>query len=147
MAYAGFVYYNYMLGEVVVVLEEEVVVGEACLVYFFGARVNDVFEFVDVGSLSRGDEHTVVVAGASHPSSAEVVEGEVFAANFAEVVFLFGSETEGVNLVEYQNHRLVGAVADLAEGLVDHGDLLLEVGVRDVDDVYEEVGFAHFVEG
>lgn len=128
-------------------LEEEVVVGEACLVYFFGARVNDVFEFVDVGSLSRGDEHTVVVAGASHPSSAEVVEGEVFAANFAEVVFLFGSETEGVNLVEYQNHRLVGAVADLAEGLVDHGDLLLEVGVRDVDDVYEEVGFAHFVEG
>lgn len=128
-----------------VVLVEEVVVREAGEVDFAGHGVKARLEFVDVGAFPGADKHAVIVH-LRHPCGFEFVESYVAAFAGREVVGVFGFASKGVNLVENEEHGLVGAVAYLAQRLVDDFDLFFKVWVRYIDNMNEDVGLAHFVE-
>ncbi len=117
-----------MLCLFVVVLIEEVVVGEAGEVYLAGHGVELVFELVDVCAFTGADKYAVVVH-LGHPRGFQFVKRYVAAFARSEVVIVFRCACEGVDFVEYEQHGLVGAVAYLAEGAVNDFNLLLEVGV------------------
>ena len=127
-----------------VVLEQEVVVGVFLHVELSDAVVERALELVDGYVLACADKEAVAVHR-GHPHASQLVEREVLARGGREVVVVLGSEGVGINLVEEHHLRLVGT-AQVGQRLVNDVDLLLEVGVRDVHHVYEQVGLAHLVE-
>ena len=98
----------------------------------------------DIRLLAGGDEEAVV-AHAGHPRLLQLVERDILAGGRRQVVFFLFHPRVGINLVEHHHLRFVGTAEVFQRG-VDHLYLLLEVGMRDVDDMHQQVGLAHLVE-
>ena len=108
-------------------------------------QIKHLLEGLDIGVLFGRHEHTVVVH-TGHPCLLQLGEGDVLTCGGSEVVGLLLNIGEGVDLVEDHDHRLVAALADLRQRLVDHLNLLLEAGMTDIYYMDQEVGLAHLVE-
>ena len=106
--------------------------------------VDHLTELVDVLLLLRRYEETLVVQ-LRHPCAAQLVEGDVFLGCRSEVVLLLFGPRIVVYLVEDYHGRLVGT-SEVLERVLHHVYLFLEVGVRYVDDVEQEVCLAHLVQ-
>lgn len=78
-------------------------------------------------------------------SSFKLLQREVLARGRRQVVLLLLDISIGVDLVENQIDGFV-ARADLLQGLLHHGDLLLELRVRNVHHMNQQVGFANLVQ-
>ena len=147
-----------LLLRIPVIVEEEVVERIFLDVELAYATIEEVAERFDVRPFACGDEDDVenvscrriVPLGSSgsarHPGLHQFVERGVFASGRRKVVLGLGGEGIGVHLVEDEKLRMVGT-SEVAERTVHHLYLLLEVGMADVDDMYQQVGLAGFVEG
>ena len=111
-----------------------------------GLVVKQFLEAVDVLLLLGADEDAIL-AHAGHPSLLQLLEGDVLTQARREVVLVLGHMRELVNLVEDHDHLLAAGITHLLQGAVHHLDLLLELGMRDIDNVDEDVAVAHLVEG
>ena len=96
----------------VVVLEEEVVIGEAGDVDLLYALVEQRLERLNVGALFGLDEEAIA-RHLVHPGVFQLVEGDVLACAGREVVSLLRYEGEGIHFVKHQDHGLL-AIVDLS---------------------------------
>ena len=101
-------------------------------------------ELLDVRALESREEDARRI-GPGDPALPEVVERAVFARRRSQVILLLFDIGVGIDLVEDQVDRFV-AGTDLLQGLLDHGDLVLELRVRDVHHMHQQVCLADLVE-
>ncbi len=83
---------------------------------------------------------------ARHPHLAELLERNILAHARSQIILILLHMGESIDFVKHHYHRFVGTVTHLAQRLVDHLDLLLEMRMRDVDHMHQQVGLAHLVE-
>nr|DAF45424.1 MAG TPA: hypothetical protein [Siphoviridae sp. ctBLh2] len=101
-------------------------------------------ELLDVRAL-EGREEDARRIGPGDPALPKVVERAVFARRRSQVILLLFNIGIGIDLVEDQIDRFV-AGTNLLQGLLDHGDLVLELRMGDVHDMHQQVGLTHLVE-
>ena len=126
-------------------LEEEIVVGVFLNMQLAHTLIQQLAQLLNICATGGTDEQAVA-SQTSHPGAHEIRQGDVLAGGRSEVVGIRRNEGLGINLVEEDQRRLVGT-AEVAERLLHHLDLFLEVGMRDIYDVNEQIGLAHFVKG
>ena len=97
-----------------IVLEEEIVVGEALYVDLTCTIVEELLELVDPFARACGDEATTTLSELSHPGLLEFVAADVAAGALPEVVSITLLEGEGVDLVEDEDSGLLCTSVDLA---------------------------------
>ena len=106
--------------------------------------VEHLLEILDILSLACRDEQAVV-GKLVHPGLLEFVKGDVLTGLRGEVILLLLYVCESINLVEDYHHRLVAAVK-VGKSLLHNCNLLLELGMRHVYNVQQQVGLTHLVE-
>ena len=124
--------------------EQEIVVRILLHVELLYAAVEKVLEVVDIQAFT-GRNKDAIVAKSCHPRVLQLVERHIFARSGREVVGVFFGPLVSVHFVEHHESGFVGT-AQIAERLVNHLNLFFEIGVRHVDYVHQQVGFAHLVE-
>ncbi len=102
--------------------------------------VQEIAHFGDVFLCFGGDEEGFG-AEFRHPGGFEFVEGDVLLSLRGEVVFGLLHPGVLVYLVENDDGGLAAAV-DFVQGFLYRLNLLLEVGMADIDDVQQQVRFA-----
>ena len=135
----------------------------------FNAIVEECFQLIDIRFLAGGDEDAIVVQ-LRHPSLLQLLQRDILALDRREVVLLFWDIGEGVNLVEDYDtrdlrHGLLGLATcflllgpwvglfdfgllgkQFVDGLLHHFVLLLEVRVRYIHYVDQQVSLAHLIQ-
>jgi len=118
-----------------VVLEEEVIVGEALHVDLTGAVVEELLQLFDTLARASGDEAAALPTELRPPGG----ESRGLIPPATGVLGLNrtrrGREGEGVDLIEDEDRRLIDASVDLTQRRGDDLDMLLEVGVGNVHHV------------
>ena len=104
-----------------------------------------ILEVVDVGALTCRYEDAIV-RQLGEPRCLEFIETDVLACFGSEVILFLLHICKGIHLIKDNHHRLVAAV-EVGQRFVNDGNLILELGVRYIHHVQEEVGLTHLVEG
>ena len=102
-------------------------------------------ELLDICALGSRDEDARGVL-LCKPALLQVVERTILLGGRGEVILLLRGVGVGINLVEDQVDRLL-ARANILQGLLHNIDLLLELRVRNIHHVNQQVGFAYLVQG
>lgn len=134
-----------IIAQLVVFLEKEIIVGKPFDMNFLRLLVEQFLQLVDICLVFGRDEDAVVVH-LRHPGLLEVLETHILAGGGGEVVGILRGILEGVDLVEDENLGFTGSTAHLAQRLVDHLYLLLEIRMAHIHHMHQQVGLSHLVE-
>ena len=64
----------------------------------------------------------------------------------SEVILIFRSISEGINLVEYHNHRLHCVSAYICQSLIHHINLILKLWMTDIYHMHQHVSLPYLIE-
>ena len=81
-----------------------------------------------------------------HPGLLQFVKRDILLRRLRQVILVLRGPRVGIYLVEHQHGRFLGT-PQVGKCLLNHTDLLLEIGMGNVHHMYQQVSLANLVEG